>query len=308
MRINTRAHWQDIVDRAIAISDNHLSIDLPLKAVADQLSVDEQTLGRHFELCRNESFKQFTKRRKLENAGGLLRHSAMGVGQIAELCGYNTIHSFSKAFDGFYGISPKAFRDMPYLPNESTTLDRTRAATSSAATLDEVFNIEKTTELQATAATLYYTILPSQHDPIRNMMQHMKHYISQFNIIKAATQLPEAPIITGTRDAVPVTAYEHMMMYVGLLVPKEKGLEDAHQRIRRGFPDCRLLEKDIPACNYKHLKADMGFAEAGLPMYNFINSSCRASHFKMSSNRFFLSLTGADTCEAFIPWERRYGC
>src|SRR6516225_3186655 len=229
MRNNTRAHWQQLVDRAIAITDNNLSQDLSIKAVADELSVDAQTLGRRFEDLKEESFKQFTKRRKLENAGGLLRHSPFSISQIADRCGYNTIQAFSKAFAESHELTPTAYRDRLYLPNELATLNKTQIITSSQETADEIFCMDNLDEIQENAATLYYTILPSQHDPIRNMVAHMLHYIQQFRIIRSTLMIPDARIITGTLDAVPVVAYEKMMMYVGLQVPKGKAYEVVHR-------------------------------------------------------------------------------
>ncbi len=306
MRNNTRAHWQQLVDRAIAITDNNLSRDLSITAVADQLCVDAQTLSRRFEDLKEESFKQFTKRRKLENAGGLLRHSPFSISQIAERCGYNNIYSFSKAFAEEHELSPTAYRDRLYLPNELATLNKTQIITSSPETQDDIFCMDNLEEIQENAATLYYTILPSQHDPIRNMVAHMLHYIQQFRIIRSTLMIPDARIITGTLDAVPVVAYEKMMMYVGLQVPNNKAYEVIHRQIKFGFQTCHLLQKEMEACNYKFLKVNMGFADAGLPMYNFINKSCRQGFFKMNSNLFYMSLTGLSECEIFIPWERRY--
>ncbi|MGF6844905.1 hypothetical protein QFZ51_000140 [Chitinophaga sp. W3I9] len=49
----------------------------------------------------------------------------------------------------------------------------------------------------------------------------------------------------------------------------------------------------------------MSFAAAGLPMYEFINNSCRAGYFKMSGNHFFISLTGENESEIYIPWQKR---
>ncbi|SHM24550.1 Helix-turn-helix domain-containing protein [Chitinophaga jiangningensis] len=308
MRTNTFAYWKEKVDKAIAISDNHLSGDISISKIADELCVDAQTLTRRFEMFLGESYKQFTKRRRLEQAGGLLWHSAYNIGQIAAYCGYGSQQSFTKAFTQEYNETPAHYRDKPFLPNEEETLYITKVITSSDSDQKEIFCLDNTTEIHEGSFTLYYTILPSQHDPIRNMVKYMMHYISKFRVTRAALMIPDARIITGTLDSVPVTAYDKMMMYVGLLVPNVKAYETIHRQLKFGFDTCGLLEKHIPANNYKHLKLNMGFAEAGLPMYNFINKSCRVSDFKMNSNHFFISLTGLNDCEVFIPFEKRYGC
>ncbi|MBV7532696.1 AraC family transcriptional regulator [Chitinophaga sp. sic0106] len=308
MQANTYTFWKEKVDHAIAISDNHLSDDISIISIADMLCVDAQTLSRRFEIFHQESFKQFTKRRKLEQAGGLLRHSAFSISQIAAYCGYASPQSFTKAFALEYGETPAFYRNKLYLPNEEETLYITKLITSSANDLRDIFCMDNTTEIYEGSFTLYYTFLPSQHDPIRNMVKYMMAYISKFRVARSTLLMPEARIITGTLDTVPVTAYDKMMMYVGLLVPTTNAYNFMHQRLRAGFNDMNLLEKHIPANNYKHLKLNMGFAEAGLPMYNFINHCCRVSYFKMNSNQFFISLTGINTCEVFIPCEKRYGC
>lgn len=308
MRTNTFAYWKGKVDQAIAISDNHLSDDISIIRIADMLCVDAQTLARRFEIFHQESFKQFSKRRKLEQAGGLLRHSTFSIGQIAAYCGYATPQSFTKAFTLEYGETPSYYRNKLYLPNEEETLYITKVITASDNELKEVFCMENTTEIHEGTFTLYYAFLPSQHDPIRNMVKYMMAYISRLRVIRSTLMIPEARIITGTLDSVPVTTYDKMMMYVGLLVPNLGAYDLVHRQLRTGFGDFQLLEKHIPANNYKHLKVNMGFAEAGLPMYNFINHCCRVSYFKMNSNQFFISLTGVNECEVFIPCEKRYGC
>ncbi|NIG51969.1 helix-turn-helix transcriptional regulator [Chitinophaga sp. Cy-1792] len=309
MKASTLLHWRGLVESAIAITDNNMSLDLSITDVATQLSVDAQTLGRRFEDLKQESFKQFTRRRKIENAGGLLRHSSFSISQIAELCGY-TNSALSKAFSQDLHISPTAYRDQPYLDNEDETLYRTKIITSAAhEMMPDIFSLDNTVEIKMPDATLYYAMLPSQNDPIRNMVAVMEHYIQEFTIIKSTVFLKDAKIITGTLDAVPVTVYHKMMMYVGLLVPNGPGYEKVHRQMPfLGHYECQLHTKQIAANSYKHLKVNMGFADAGLPMYNFINHNCRVGNFKMNSNQFFISLTGRSTCEVFIPWERRFGC
>ncbi|MFB6457532.1 helix-turn-helix transcriptional regulator [Chitinophaga sp. Hz27] len=310
MKESTLHHWRGLVEKAIAITDNNMSQDLSVTDVAAQLSVDAQTLGRRFEDLKQESFKQFTRRRKLENAGGLLRHSSFSISQIADLCGYTNSAALSKAFSQDLHFSPTAYRDRPCLVNEDETLYRTKIITSAEdEMMSDIFCMDNTEEINLPSSTLYYVLLPSQNDPIRNMVTFMEHFIQEFSIIKSTVFLQDAKIITGTLDAVPVTLYHRMMMYVGLLVPNGPGYEKVHRQMQfMGLYACTLHTKDIAGNSYKHLKVNMGFAEAGLPMYNFINHSCRVGYFKMTSNQFFISLTGRNTCEVFIPCEKRYGC
>ncbi|MBS0028697.1 helix-turn-helix transcriptional regulator [Chitinophaga sp. 22321] len=306
MKTSTINHWEKKIQLAISLSHNDPHGERDLRTVAAMISESVDNFSHKFVEIYGESYIHFTKRRRLEAGAGYLRHSDFSIGQISEMCGY-THSSFTKAFRELYNEAPVSFRDRLYLPNEEHTLARTKIATTPHDDPQRlIFSPDRTEEMRLPDYVLYYNILPRNNDPVRSMVEYMSIYQQQLHAIKASMLLPGAMIITGTLDVVPVTNYAKMMMYVGIMVPVLKVYDIAHLQIRLAFQDAfGLFTKNVPGGYYKKLPVPMSFVAAGLPMYEFINSSCRAGHFKMSGNHFFISLTGENECEIFIPWQKR---
>lgn len=306
MKISTINHWEKKIQLAISLSHDDPYGEMDLRTVAAMLSESVDNFSHKFAEIYGESYIHFTKRRRLEAGAGYLRHSDFSIGQISEMCGY-THSSFTKAFRELYNEAPISFRDKLYLPNEEHTLARTKiASTPHDDPHSLIFSPDRTEDIRLPEYVLYYNILPRNNDPVRSMVEYMSIYQQQLYAIKTSLSLPGAMVITGTLDVVPVTHYAKMMMYVGIMVPVLKAYDMAHLQIRITFQEAfGLFTKRIPSGYYKKLPVPMSFVAAGLPMYEFINGSCRAGYFKMSGNHFFISLTGADKCDIFIPWQKR---
>ncbi|HEY9261037.1 helix-turn-helix transcriptional regulator [Chitinophaga sp.] len=306
MKTSTINHWEKKIQHAIALSHDDPYGDRDVKTVAAMIGESPDNFSHKFVQMYGESYIHFTKRRRREAGAGYLRHSDFGIGEISEMCGY-THSSFTKAFRELYNEAPINFRDRLYLPNEEHTLARTKIATTPHDDPHSlIFSPDKTEDVRLPEYRLYYTILPRNDDPVRSMVAYMSMYQQQLHAIRTSLELPGAMVITGTLDVVPVTNYAKMMMYVGILVPVLKAYEVAHLHIGRSFREpFGLFTKRVPGGYYKKLPVPMSFVAAGLPMYEFINRSCRAGYFKMSGNHFFISLTGETDCEIFIPWQRR---
>ncbi|MFY0253466.1 helix-turn-helix transcriptional regulator [Chitinophaga sp. 30R24] len=307
MKTSTINHWERKIQFAIALSHDDPFGELDLKKVAGLINESTGNFSHMFVKMMKEPYIHFTKRRRLEAGAGYLRHSDFSIGQISELCGY-THSGFTKAFRDQYNQAPVSFRNQLYLPNEEHTLARTKiAATPHEDPRQQIFTPSRTEDLRLPDAILYYNILPSNNDPVRGMVAYMNIYQQQLYAIKNSLSLPDAIVITGTLDIVPVTSYNKLMMYVGLLVPRLKAYDMAHLQIRLSFQEpFGLFTRQVAGSHYKKLPVPMNFVPAGLPMYEFINNSCRAGYFKMSSNHFFISLTGMNHCEIYVPWQKRY--
>ncbi|CAL1520614.1 helix-turn-helix transcriptional regulator [Chitinophaga sp. MM2321] len=306
MKPSTILNWERNIQQAISLAHNDPLGNIDLKKVADKLCVSADILSHKFtEICQ-EPYIRFVNRSRLEAGAGLLRHSGFSIREISERCGY-TNSSFTKAFRARFDASPTSFRDMLLLPNEIATLERTKIITSPYDRhMADIFTTDRTEDTRLPNYTLYYNILPRSDDPVRNMVVYMATYSQQLRAITASIATHEAMVITGTLDVVPVTTYGRMMMYVGLLLPNTPQNNMAHLSIQLSFQEAfGLVTRQIPGGHYKKLSVPMSFVAAGLPMYEFINNSCRASHFKMSGNHFFISLTGINECDIFIPWQKR---
>lgn len=303
MKPSTLIHWKHQIEHAIAISHDDPYGSLDLRKVANMLNESPDNFSHKFAEIYGETFIAFNKRRRLEAGAGELRHSGYSIADIAERCGY-TLSSFSRGFRELYGESPTSFRDRRFLDNEDNTLTRTKIITSPRQDPHSlIFNPDRTVDVKLPDFVLYYNILPGQNDPIQELMYFHSLYHQQLQGLRDSLLLFDAMVVLGTLDVVPVTPYHRMKMYLGILVPKLSPYNIAHLQIQRNFQQpFRLYTKQMEGGNFKKLTMPMNYAEAGLPMYQFINNSCREGYFKMRNNHFFISLLGDSACEVYIPW------
>jgi AraC-like DNA-binding protein len=89
-----------------------------VKELARSLGISVSHLRSRFHASCGVSLGRHLRRLRLERACGLLRLSQKRVFEIAEICGFASIYSFSRAFHAAYGVSPLAYRhgDGPLYP------------------------------------------------------------------------------------------------------------------------------------------------------------------------------------------------
>lgn len=83
---------------------------LGIKEIAAVLGISQSHLRARFRASCGVSLGKHLRRLRLEKACGLLRLTPNRVSEVAELCGFNSIYHFSRAFHSAYGVSPMAFR------------------------------------------------------------------------------------------------------------------------------------------------------------------------------------------------------
>jgi len=83
---------------------------LSVKQIARSLGISSSHLRARFRASCGVSLGRHLRRLRLEKACGLLRLSQRRVTEIAELCSFTSIYSFSRAFHTAYGVSPMAYR------------------------------------------------------------------------------------------------------------------------------------------------------------------------------------------------------
>jgi AraC-like DNA-binding protein len=83
---------------------------LSVKEIARSLGISASHLRARFRASCGVSLGRHLRRLRLEKACGLLRLSQRRVTEIAELCSFTSIYSFSRAFHTAYGVSPMAYR------------------------------------------------------------------------------------------------------------------------------------------------------------------------------------------------------
>ena len=76
--------------------------------ILDKLKMGDY-IKKLFDLKFNISPKKYILSLKMNYACDLLRHGEYSISQIAEMCGYNDLYTFSHQFKITLGISPSAF-------------------------------------------------------------------------------------------------------------------------------------------------------------------------------------------------------
>lgn len=290
-----------LAHRALCYADDHVSESFEMKHVAEWLGISYSYFYHSFTAVTGEPFWQYVKRHRLELSAGLLRHSGYNVSEIGERTGYATVAAYTKAFTQYFNKSPRAFRKMAILPNEQRTLDLVNTIVhtfdKTGTQLTPYFNYERTEQDHLQDSILFYTLLSRGQDPVAQMIMKMNREEQRLRNIVADMELDNAKIITGTLDAVPVTSYEKMSMYAGILLPAK---EVTTQLIHSAYKEC-LMSKRIPGGTFIRLPLPLNFATAGIPMYEFIDRYIKEGVFKMSGTHFFISLLSPNECMVYIP-------
>ncbi|WP_212003742.1 helix-turn-helix transcriptional regulator [Chitinophaga sp. HK235] len=300
----TKQQLEQLALQGLSFADDHVSDVFSIKDVSDRLGISYSYFYHSFADYMGEPFWHYVKRHRLELSAGLLRHSGHSIGVIADLCGYATTAAFSKAFKQHFKESPKEFRRISELPNEKRTIQIIQAITTVAGTdiFGNFFQYDRGDKVHLPDSMLYYSLLSRGQNPIGEMIAKMNQYYSIFSKILGQVEVPQAKVITGTLDSVPVTDYEKISIYAGVSIPLTAVA--AHHHMDYNFP--YLMKKRIPGGHFLRLPVPMDFATAGIPMYNFINQNCKEGNFKMSGNHFFMSLNGTQSCEIYIPLLRKH--
>lgn len=83
---------------------------LGIKEIATALGISQSHLRARYRASCGVSLGRHLRRLRLEKACGLLRLTPYRVSEVAELCGFNSIYHFSRAFHTAYGVAPMIFR------------------------------------------------------------------------------------------------------------------------------------------------------------------------------------------------------
>ncbi len=301
----TREQLEQYALRGLGYADDHVMESFNMKNVSDWLGISYSYFYHIFAEIMGEPYWQYVKRHRLELAAGLLRHSGYNIGEISDLSGYATMAAFTKAFTNHFGRSPRYFRKIEELPNEKRTLEMTAMITTlyaqQGSPITDFFSFDRAEHVILPDAVMYYTLISYGQDPIAQLVMKMSYHEQRFRKMLDTLDLPQGKIITGTLDAVPVTDYEKLSMYAGVALPAKD--MQAHLQFGAQFPN--LIHKRMNGGNYLRLQVPMDFVTAGVPMYDFINRCCRQGIYKMSGNHFFISLTGPNLCEIYIPYMKQ---
>ena len=89
----------------------HLDTDCPMKELAEQMNLSEDSFYRFFKKTVGAAPKEYLISERLRKARLLLTDTALSVAEISRLCGYENSSYFSTLFHEKYGVSPSAYRE-----------------------------------------------------------------------------------------------------------------------------------------------------------------------------------------------------
>ncbi len=81
-----------------------------LKTGAAALGISASHLRTRFRESCGVTIGKHVRRLRLEKARGLLRLSTRRVSEIAEMCGFSSVYTFSRAFHAAYSVAPLEYR------------------------------------------------------------------------------------------------------------------------------------------------------------------------------------------------------
>ncbi len=102
----TRRQLQGVTDFIVA----HISQDISLEALAQQISFSPYHFARLFRQTTGESPHQFVLRQRIEKACHLLKTADMPLAHIALESGFANQSHFTRIFKRHLGLTPRAYR------------------------------------------------------------------------------------------------------------------------------------------------------------------------------------------------------
>ncbi len=88
--------------------DSHLYSIKKLPELCDEIGYNYNYLSNLFKRTTGSSIMAYYTRRRMEAATALLYERERSIGNIAELLGYSSLYSFSRAYKDYYGVSPSS--------------------------------------------------------------------------------------------------------------------------------------------------------------------------------------------------------
>ena len=98
------------IQRVEAYVRTHLSSNLSMQVLSEQVGLSPNYLNRLFREQMNESLKGYVMRIRMETAAKMLKNSDMRVNEVAAELGFPTARYFSEAFSKYFGVTPKDYR------------------------------------------------------------------------------------------------------------------------------------------------------------------------------------------------------
>jgi len=100
----------NLTHQVIHYVEAHLDQPFTIRTISEELGVSYFYLHHLFGETTGQPLGELIKRLRLEQAFGYLKHSAYSIGDIGELTGFGSKHSFSRSFSQHFNHTPSAIR------------------------------------------------------------------------------------------------------------------------------------------------------------------------------------------------------
>jgi transcriptional regulator GlxA family with amidase domain len=109
-RLAPEAAVRSPLEKALTHIEARLFEPLSIKAVAKLAGLSESSLLRLFKSQLDASPYAYIRRRRLEEAKGLLGCTEFSIRDVATLVGFTNASAFTEAFRSLFSVSPREFR------------------------------------------------------------------------------------------------------------------------------------------------------------------------------------------------------
>ncbi|MEC9282793.1 MAG: AraC family transcriptional regulator [Bdellovibrionota bacterium] len=186
------------LNRAIDYIEKHLDEKLIIQDIAKEAGISQWHFQRVFRGATGESIKSYVNARKLSKAAEELASSKTKILDIAVKYNYSSHEAFTRAFQKYFRMSPKEFRQYPNLKRLGNIMFRPHITEKYLEHLYEGMNMKpEIKELEAMEAYGLSSIMYSTNDPlfqenfknIPNLWQRLRkeiHDIKQDNLKRMA--------------------------------------------------------------------------------------------------------------------------
>ena len=110
-RTSPRVDYAQRLKRVTEYIHDHLDDDLDLNRLADVACMSAFHWHRVYHAMHGETVAATVRRLRLHRAAGFIAHTAMTMSEVARKSGYDSLHSFTRAFKSVYGMPPARYRE-----------------------------------------------------------------------------------------------------------------------------------------------------------------------------------------------------
>jgi two-component system response regulator YesN len=108
---HTKIDSASVVRNVIAYINLHYDSIIANESIAEVFNYNSTYLNRIFKLYTGSSLHAFLLSRSITAAMEMLCSQSLSVGEVAEKCGFGSLHHFTKSFKKRTGMTPSQYRN-----------------------------------------------------------------------------------------------------------------------------------------------------------------------------------------------------